>query len=356
MTIVEKSESLFWKKKEYISFILSILVFFIHSFFAENSVGNDLISVINQKTAFFFSRSITQFAVPMFFMLSGMSFFKGYDNKKYLRKIKSRVFTLVIPYLLWNTVWMLWEIFCSYSFVSAFSVNNELYPLNLVSILKGIFFYGCNAPFWFMFNLIIFSFASPLVFLIIRNKYVGVASVICLSILSVFGIHIPTDLFYYPTSIIFYLMGGIIGYHYFDFASRKSSGPMQIASLVFLSAYVFAKNVVPQDLQIDNYLTETITFTLCSFALWNIVDIFIERIKPRKIYRRSFAVYAMHLNVAIIILKIFSVFIPDNEWVKIPRFVIMVVLTLTIINFVCAFLERFLPKVNSLFMGSRVKR
>ena len=356
MANIEKSESTFWKKKEYISFILSILVFFIHSFFAEDSVGNDLISVINQKTAFFFCRSITQFAVPMFFMLSGMTFFKGYDNKKYLPKIKSRVFTLVIPYLLWNTVWMLWELFCSYSFVSALSVYNELYPLTFGSILKGIFFYGCNPPFWFMFNLIIFSFASPLVFLIIRNKYIGVASVVCLSILSLFGIHIPMDLFYYPTSIVFYMMGGIIGYHYFDFASRKSSKKTQIASGVLLFAYVFAKNVVPQDLQIDNYLTETIAFTLCSFALWNIVDVFIERIKPRAIYRRSFAIYAMHLNVAIILLKIFSFFIPQSEWLKIPKFIFMVVLTLVIINFVCAFLERFFPKIYSLFMGNRIKK
>ena len=108
-----KNDALFWKKKEFISFLLSILVFFIHSDFTQDVVSDSLISVVNSKVFYFFSESITRFAVPMFFMMSGITFFKNYDNKKYLTKIKARIFTLVIPYLLWNTVWMLWEIFTS---------------------------------------------------------------------------------------------------------------------------------------------------------------------------------------------------------------------------------------------------
>ena len=190
-----KNESIFWKKKEFISFLLSILVFFIHSYFAQEIIGDSFISVVNHKVSYFFSRSVTQFAVPMFFMMSGITFFKGYNNKKYLPKIKSRLLTLVVPYLLWNTIWLLWEIFNSYSFLARFSANGEPFPITLISILKGIFFYGCNNPFWFVFDLIIFSFAAPIVFLIIKNKYVGIISVIILSIVSVFGIHLPISVF-----------------------------------------------------------------------------------------------------------------------------------------------------------------
>ena len=146
-----KNDMLFWRKKEFVSFLLSILVFFIHSNFAPEIIGDGLISVVNHKVSYFFSDSITRFAVPMFFMLSGLSFFKGYSNDKYPKKIKSRIFSLVIPYLLWNTVWMLWEIFTSYSFLSKFATS-EPYPLTITSILKGIFFYNCNIPFWFIFD------------------------------------------------------------------------------------------------------------------------------------------------------------------------------------------------------------
>ena len=350
-----KSEALFWKKKEFISFLLSILVLFIHSYFAQEITSDSFISVANHKVSYFFSRSITQFAVPMFFMLSGISFFKGYNNKKYLGKFKARIFTLIIPYLLWNTIWMLWEIFNSYSFMAKFS-GGMPYSLTLANILKGIFFYGCNNPFWFIFDLIIFSFASPIVYLIIKNKYIGIGSVAILSIVSLYGIHLPASVFYYPMAIVFYLMGAIIGYHFFDFAAKKSNKPLQIASIIFLLAYVFSKSIAPQEIHIDNYFIQTVVYTLAAFSLWNITDIFIEGIKPRAIYRRSFAVYAMHLNIAIIILKVFSILLPQSEWLEIPKFIVMVILTIVIINFVCAFLEKFLPKIYGILMGNRINK
>ncbi len=351
-----KNDVFFWKKKEFVSFLLSILVFFIHSNFAPTIIGDGLISVVNHKVSYFFSDSITRFAVPMFFAMSGVTFFINYDNKKYVSKIRNRLFTLVIPYLLWNTIWMLWEIFTSHSFLARFSENNVPHPLTLASILKGIFFYDCNIPFWFIFDLIIFSLAAPIVFLIIKNKYVGIISVITLSIVSLFGIYLPMSVFYYPMAIVFYLMGAIIGYHFFEYACKKSTKILQISSLVFLLAYILSKNIAPREMHIDNYLIQVVVYTAAAFSLWNVVDIFIERIKISGFYRRSFAIYAMHLPMAIVILKILDFCTPQNEWLEIPKFIIMIVTTLLIINFVCAFLEKFLPGIYSTLMGNRTKK
>ena len=93
-----------------------------------------------------------------------------------------------------------------------------------------------------------------------------------------------------------------------------------------------------------------------SEILWNITDIFVERIKPRAMYGRSFAIYAMHLPVAIVIRKVFSVCMPPDEWLEIPKFLFMVVLTLAIINFACACLEKFTPRVYATLMGTRLKK
>ena len=83
---------------------------------------------------------------------------------------------------------------------------------------------------------------------------------------------------------------------------------------------------------------------------------FIERIKTRAIHRRSFAIYAMHLPIAIIMLKVLGICLPQSEWYAIPKFVIMIVSTLVIINLVCAFLERFAPKTYAILMGNRITR
>ena len=138
-------------------------------------------------------------------------------------------------------------------------------------------------------------------------------------------------------------------------AAKKAEKPLQIGSLIFLAGYILAKNIAPQEIHIDNYLTQTIVYTLAAFSLWNVVDLFIENVRPRAIYRRSFAVYAMHLNIAIILLKVFSVCLPENPWLEIPKFAVMVILTLAIINLVCAFLEKFTPKIYGILMGNRAK-
>jgi flagellar biosynthesis protein FliQ len=109
-------------------------------------------------------------------------------------------------------------------------------------------------------------------------------------------------------------------------------------------------------MHIDNYLIQVIVYSVAAFSLWNVTDIFIERIKTRALYSRSFAIYAMHLPVAIVILKILDFCAPQNEWLEIPKFIIMFISTLIIINFVCAFLEKFTPRIYSVLTGNRMNK
>ena len=64
----------------------------------------------------------------------------------------------------------------------------------------------------------------------------------------------------------------------------------------------------------------------------------------------------MHLNVAIVILKILGFCAPKNEWLEIPKFIIMDVFTIIIINYACAISEKFFPRIYALFIGNRLKK
>lgn len=44
--------------------------------------------------------------VPFFFMLSGYLFFRTYSSKKWKEKLISRLHTLLIPYLIWNAIYV----------------------------------------------------------------------------------------------------------------------------------------------------------------------------------------------------------------------------------------------------------
>lgn len=344
----------FWKKKEYVSFFLSILVFLIHiSSFAQYQSSGSFISEVNVILSFFFKESITRFAVPMFFILSGMTFFKDYSNRKYFYKIKSRISTLIIPYLIWNTIWMLFQILCSYSFLSKYFIGREKFELSFINILKGIFFYEANIPFWFIFDLIVFAFASPLINLIVNKKSTSIIIVFILSILSVYGIHIPTNLFYSSNSILFYLIGAIIGKHYFYVFAQKSTKKMKLLSVLYLSVYVLVKNLFPFTKVAWSLFLEVIIFTLCAFSIWNILDIFVEKIKPHSIYSHSFAIYAMHINISAIVTKLLFIILPKNEYFAFPNFILTVIITLGLINLFCIILECYAPKIYAFIMGKR---
>ena len=64
----------------------------------------------------------------------------------------------------------------------------------------------------------------------------------------------------------------------------------------------------------------------------------------------------MHMNISAIITKLIALCLPRTPWMAIPNFIITVILTLIVINVVCVLLERFLPHVNAVLMGNRIRR
>ena len=90
-------EADFWKAKAEISYVLAVLVFFIHTS-AFTNYGNDrtMIADVN-GVAKHLTTTMSQVAVPLFFMLSGFVLFREYSNASYLHKMKRRVKSLMIP-------------------------------------------------------------------------------------------------------------------------------------------------------------------------------------------------------------------------------------------------------------------
>lgn len=345
----------FWKKKEFVSFVLCILVFMIHiSSFAPYSSSNDAVAEFNKKAAFFFKESITRFAVPMFFILSAIAFFRDYSNKKYFSKIKSRFFSLCIPYLIWNTIWMIFEIVCSYTVISSFFVGREKFSLSVANILKSIFLAESNVPFWFILYLMVFVFISPLFDLLVRNKYVGITALVALSIVPVFEIPVIENL--KIDAFVFYLLGAMIGKHWFAAVTKKTSRTSQIVSVIFLLVYIFAKNVFPTYDYFALPFIKIVVFTMAVYSLWSMVDLFIDNISLRPMHARSFPVYAMHINVSAVIYKICYLLLPKNGYMAIPNFLITLILTITLINVFCIIFERYLPSAYALVMGKGLKK
>ena len=138
------------------TFLLSILVIVVHS---THFAPADLEAVPRtaffstsflEKIEFLFSSFLGETAVPGFFFLSGLLFFhKLYSSAVWFRKLRSRLFSYLLPYLLWN------------SGMTGLYLAFGRAPFRPESILEGIFLYRYNPVFWYFYQLILLTYAFP---------------------------------------------------------------------------------------------------------------------------------------------------------------------------------------------------
>lgn len=166
-------------KISYFNFFLSVLIVILHSN-CQKTLG-----WVNDGSMFagvlsFMSSILTMvghLAVPTFFMMSGYLFYRniaGVQNT--FTKIKKRVRTLLIPYLLWNSFF----VFLFLCILNTPLVNYMHMPNNLrtwqdivLAILNS-----SMTPLWFVKDLMIFVLLSPVIYYISRSMYALFFSII----------------------------------------------------------------------------------------------------------------------------------------------------------------------------------
>ena len=180
----------FSKRIILLNFILSVLVIYIH--------GNNLYNVgldqatesLDWRVTQLIGTGIGRVAVPFFFMISGYLFFRfdfKTNNVFYIikGKIQRRVKTLVVPYLLWNTIgFLFYAIITRIPVILAMMNLGKPVPVTIQSIFNGVFLHGLYHPFWYLHDLIILVFLSPLIFLLVRYCKVCVCVIAILTVIN----------------------------------------------------------------------------------------------------------------------------------------------------------------------------
>lgn len=357
----EHSLDYFWKKKQIVTYILSVLVFFIHiSSFTYYEGQSGTIPVINSVVSTLSDRTLARCAVPLYFMLSGALFFRDYSNKTYGKKLKKRIFSLLIPFLCWNTIWLVFSIVTSYTPIAALFRGREKFVLSVPNVLEAIFHYSCNGPFWFVFELMFFVLIAPVFDLLLRKKWIAFTAAAGVLVLDLFNIGLPEWLFDSRISVAHYIIGGIIGRYYFDHFTRKSDTRLRIGATVacgvfFLVGFFTETKLLPEPLLsvLSNALVFNTLMTIGALGLWFATDWFVHKLALRKIYRTSFFVFAMHINVSAVVAKLVYFALPKDAVFAIPNFVLTVIGTLVVIDLIYRLMERICPWAVNILSGNR---
>ena len=353
MDQVQKNDY-FGRKKTVVSYILAVLILCIHCAAFSNYEGFTESANFLTVICVFIRSVVANVAVPLFFIISGALFYRNFTPDKYLAKLKSRFFTLVIPYLIWNTVWLVFDLIMSYTPLNKFVSGRELTYLSPRSIFVGIFHYENNGAFWFVFALIVFTLISPLIYLLVKNKYVGYSAIAVLIVLAYFNIGLPESLFFSKFCPVYYLTGALIGKHYFKaFSTKQIGGPVRALSLLGIAVSLVNESLIKY-LKLDfAKRIEPLVLIIFALSLWFAFDMVADHVKPRAFHTRSFMVYAMHVNICAIIGKLLYFVMPKSVAFAPVDYILTVILTLAVIEVFCLILKKLLPMVYSVVSGSR---
>jgi surface polysaccharide O-acyltransferase-like enzyme len=182
------------------------------------------------------SENFSRISVPLFFLISGYLYSSNfsYTWANYLIKLKSRIKSLLLPFLFWNNL-----VFVIFYLAQNNSITGEYFSgqytsvssYNIWGYLNAIIGFTRNPiayQFWFIRDLMVCVLLTPVWYFFI--KYVPLAFGVILLIFWFIGINI----FYFPaiSSVAFFYFGLVLSV--FKVKSSKVDGYGKIISLSYL--------------------------------------------------------------------------------------------------------------------------
>lgn len=359
-------------------FPLAVMVVFAHTGVGNTNfeeTGFQVFSVIQFILSFLLPRC----AVPTFFLISGYLFFANVQEwswNGYKKKIKSRVSSWIIPYFLWNALY-----YCLYVLallVAVLLLNKHAdtlqYSLNLW--MHVFYDYGrfetewqnwlgesvymtCpfNVPLWFLRDLIVMAFISPIIYWMIKKNGYVFLIVLFFAYISRVWILLPG---FSIRAIFFFSIGAYIALYNInlvDFISRYQKIAIPIFFvLMILSIYyngggtVIGQNIYPFFVISGVYM----------FFYSAVVAVTKYKLKPNKFLVSScFFVYAFHLvgippigSSIIISKRLLHYIIPWNSGIAdFACYILTPFLSVTICICVFMTIQKLCPQLSMVLSG-----
>lgn len=118
----------------------------------------------------FFSLVLFGSAVPLFFMISGYLFFiknDDYNASQYKSKIKKRLTTLLVPYLIWNLLYVLFNIIVEVLKGGEIDFSSQIFSLWSMPTQP----YPADPALWFVRDLMVCMILSPIIYYLTKRYF-----------------------------------------------------------------------------------------------------------------------------------------------------------------------------------------
>ncbi len=297
------------RKIKFLSLFLIVGVVFTHTYNYKDAFLTPTTTIsegfnLGAMFEYFISNGLTRFTVPMFFAFSGYLFFRTFrfSLKSYGYKLKSRFFSLFIPFVIWTAVAGLFLLAISYfEPFASLPIVNEKIGFAKENGIVGILSWFLNPPafqLWYVQQLMIFTVISPLIYILIKyTKGIIIAPFIILWL-------IDLSFIINSEAILFFMLGAYIAI--FDkesFVLQKESKIFTVVitliwvTINIIKTYIAALSETTPLYLAKLFLTKS-SVILGIVAMWLLFDHIVKRIENKKglllLSSHMFFIYTLH--------------------------------------------------------------
>ena len=338
------------KKIKILSFVTMIMVLYIHSFnftlYPLNILPNSSYSFQIQN---FFSFYICRIAVPFFFILSGYLFLKdiNLNAQIYVEKLKNRINSLLIPYIVWVFLWTFFFVIISQLPFLKNYINAPFSIFNFsIYIVFDIFKSPICYQFWFIRDLFFLVLIIPFLNFILKRT-----PILFLLLLFVNLVYFKMDLLFFQLQSVFYFSIGLyLALNTKELTFNTFSINYKWIGILWVLCYFFIPN------PIINY---TVPFTVFMgiIFIWKLYDVINqENLLFKYFYHSSnysFFLFAFHEPLQVSLKKIGFAILGKNEFVGLILYLIIPIIVFFISINIGKILQKMNPKVYGILTGGR---
>ncbi len=284
-------------------------------------------------------------AVPVFFALSGYLLFRSYRPEQYLAKLRSRVRTLLVPYLLWNLIGFL------YAFVTSnlpgVAGMTAVAPVQLSWQVIPDILLSRYTTLWYVLYLMLYVLLTPLIHLLVQRKPLALCVLAGLSAYLI----IAGYPYYSPvTWLPLYLMGACLGAWCPDWHLRTQRTAPAVRWAVWIAgagAFLWAT------LRYSDVSRAMYVLRLLSPAVIWLAFEGLTLPRPPAWATLSFFLYCSHLYLLPVVQK-GLLLVLGNAWLpELIVYLVTPVITVLLVTLAARLMRRYLPPVWSLLSGGR---
>jgi len=197
--------------------IFCFLIILLHAHFQMPSPdtvsdGGGIAYEIQNLSRVYLSMFICGIAIPGFAVISGYLFFATADfsAETYKRKMYSRLFSLLIPYIVWDLIVFAGDVVLAFNGKNNLVSETEWNFLNVLNIFWGVKQNGAgtcpyNGPLWYIRDLFILCLLTPIIYPLLKSRFFKYIFAVVL--LSALFVKIPYVYYHEQILTIYFCLG-----------------------------------------------------------------------------------------------------------------------------------------------------